>query len=86
MQLPALQFFPCPTDHFGHQARGVERSSRFKHDGDLLSSLVKGPDAVGLGLVFSAMMRILFAVFEQVAVQLLEMVFCRGDRFPGLEN
>src|SRR4029077_6271443 len=56
MQLPALQFFPCPTDYFSHQARGVERRSRFKHQGDVFSSLVKGRDAVRLGLVFAAMM------------------------------
>ncbi len=63
----------------------TERGSRFKPVADRLSSLVKGRDAVGLGPVFAAMMRILFAVFEQVAVHLLDMVFRQRDLFPRLE-
>ena len=46
-----------------------------KNGTNVLGGLVKGCNAVGLGLIFAAMMRVLFAVFEQVAVQLLYMVF-----------
>ena len=64
----------------------TERGSRFKPVANRLSRLVKGRDAVGLGPVFAAMMRILFAVFEQVAVHLLDMVFRQCNFFPRLEN
>lgn len=32
------------------------------------------------------MMRVFFAILEQIAMQLLDVVFGERDRFPGLEE
>jgi hypothetical protein len=46
---------------------------------NLFSGLVERDNIVGLGLVIAAMMRVFFAVLEQVAMQLLDVVFGERD-------
>lgn len=58
----------------------------FQHDSDLFSGLVECRNIIRLGLVFAPMMRVLFAVSEQVAMQLLDVVFCERDLAPGLKD
>jgi hypothetical protein len=43
-------------------------------------------NVVRLGLVIAAMMRFFLAVLEQIAMQLLDVIFSERDLFPGLEN
>ena len=53
---------------------------------NLFSGLVERDKIVGLGLVIAAMMRVFFAVLEQIAMQLLDVVFRKRDLSPGLEE
>src|ERR1700688_1606780 len=82
VQLSVLHSLSHPADGLHHQAWCVERRGGFKYDANLPPRLVKCGNAVGQRLVSSAMIRVLFAVFEEVAVQLLYVVFRESDLFP----
>src|SRR5579872_2845410 len=74
-----------PGDELGHETRRIEWRCRFEHDADLLAALVEGDDVVGAGFVAATMPLILLAMDEQVAVQLLDVVFGDRDVFPRPE-
>src|ERR1035437_2022367 len=86
MKLPCLQGFSCPVDCLFHELRRVERGSRFEDDPYLVACLVKCSNAIGLGLVLATVVCILFALAEEVAVQLLDMILRKSDFLPRLED
>ena len=74
------------VDELGHQPGRIERRRGLEDDADLLAVLVEGDDVVGAGLVAAAVPLVLLAVDEQVAVQLLDVVFGDRDVFPRPEH
>src|SRR5579871_5803467 len=86
VKLPGRECIGCPGDKFGHSSSRFEWRRRFEYDADLFSCLVERCDVGGLRLVIAAMAGILFAVFEQVAMQLPDVVFGKCDVSPGLED
>src|SRR5665213_3337450 len=86
MKLPGLQSSSCPVDYLFHELRRVERRCWFEDDSYLLACFVKCSNTIGLGLVLAAVVCILFAVAEEVAVQLLDMILRKSDFLPRLED
>ena len=86
MQLSRCVCFCGPGNEFRHPSRRVKRRRCFEHNPDLFSGLVKRGNVVRLGLVIATMMRVSFAVLEQIAMQLLDVVFGERDLFPRLEE
>ena len=83
------------TDSSGNAARTILSRSTFGvSKGDAISNtiptcfsgLVERGNVVRLGLVIAAMMRVFFAVLEQIAMQLLDVVFGERDLSPRLEE
>jgi len=75
VKLLLVQRFINPFDQLHHQSRGVERRCRLEHDADFFALGIKGADMIGVGFIAAAMPRILAAMRQQVAVQLLDVVF-----------
>ena len=86
MNIPGVRVPVHPADQFGHEAGGVERRSRPEHRAQVFAIRAEGFDMVGKGFVFAAMALVLDGIFEQVAVQLPDVVFGEIDRFPVRED
>jgi hypothetical protein len=75
-----------PIDDFFHPAGRFKGRGGLKYHALALAVRSEGLDVVGYLLVLSAMVLILGTVFEQHAVQLLDVIFSGGDDYIALEN
>ena len=75
-----------PLDQFFHPSGRFKWRGGLKYHAQALAVRSEGLDVVGYLLILSAMVLILGTVFEQHAVQLLNVVFSGGDDFVALEN
>jgi hypothetical protein len=62
------------VDDLHHPARCFKRRRGLKYDTQTLSVRIEGSDVVGNLFIFAAMVRVLGAVLEQRAVQLLDVI------------
>ena len=86
MKLLLVQRLVDPFDQFYHQLRRVERRCRLEHDADFFALGIERADMVGVGFIAAAMPRILAAVRQQVAVQLLDVIFGRCNLIERCED
>lgn len=73
-------------DELSHEAGGGEGGGGLEGDADFAAVLIEGGDAIGGGLVLVAMVGVFLAVGEEVAVELLDVVFGEREVGPGLED
>ena len=85
MKRLVLSGMAYPLHQLLHAARRVKRAGCLKHHGHLFALRVEGGYMVGHLFVPPKMVAVLAAVLEQIAVELLDMVFVEGNMLPRRE-
>ena len=85
-----VQFLLCkisgrPSDEFLHSCRSFKRGYGFEDDAKALAVRPEGFDLTRELLVLAAMSRVLRAVFQQLGMPLLDVIFSQGNLSRGSE-
>jgi hypothetical protein len=75
-----------PGNQFMHQARGVERGSRFKYDADTSTSRIERLHVVRRVLVVASMVFVPGRELEQSTVKLSDVILGKGNIPPRIEH